>query len=147
MAGSGGSGIADASGKTVRRLASMGKPGVNRIWWDLRNESTKEAKLRTENPYAPDVRYPPEGRSAPGLGRFNMLVAPGTYTVTLKAGTVTSSQPLEVRKDPVSGGSEAEIRQQGELARDIARDINAVVDMVNTLEVVRSQAADRKSVV
>jgi len=137
--------IADASGATVRRLAAAGKAGVNRLWWDLRTEPTREAKLRTENPYAPDVRYPPEGRSAPGLGRFNMLVAPGTYTVTAKVGGATSSQPLEVRKDPVSGGSEGEIRQQGEMARDIARDINAVVDMVNTLEVVRSQAATIKA--
>lgn len=136
--------IADASGAAVRRLASMGKPGINRVWWDLRNESTREAKLRTENPYAPDVRYPPEGRAAPGLGRFNLLVPPGTYTVTLTVGTHTSSQPLEVRKDPVSGGSEAEIRQQVAMASDIAKDIDAVVDMVNTLEVVRSQAATIK---
>ncbi len=133
--------IADASGAKVRRLASAGSVGVNRIWWDLRNESTKEAKLRTQNPYAPDVRYPPEGRSAPGLGRFNMLVPPGTYTVSLSVGGKTSTQSLEVRKDPVSGGSEAEIAQQTTMARDIARDLDAVVDMVNTLEVVRSQAA------
>ncbi|MBK8061052.1 MAG: sialidase [Gemmatimonadetes bacterium] len=137
--------IADASGLVVRRLASMGKPGVNRIWWDLRNEPTKEAKLRTENPYAPDVRYPPEGRAAPGVGRFNMLVPPGRYTVTLTVGAHSSSQPLEVRKDPVSGGSEGEIRQQVETARDIARDIDAVVDMVNTLEIVRGQAATIKA--
>ncbi len=133
--------IADASGALVRRLASSGASGVNRIWWDLRSESTKDAKLRTQNPYAPDVRYPPEGRSAPGLGRFSMLVPPGTYAVTLTVGDKTSTQSLEVRKDPVAGGSEAEIAQQTAMARDIARDIDAVVDMVNTLEVVRSQAA------
>jgi len=133
--------LADASGANVRRLASAGSVGVNRIWWDLRNESTKEAKLRTQNPYAPDVRYPPEGRSAPGLGRFNMLVPPGTYSVTMSIGGKSSTQSLEVRKDPVSGGSESEIAQQTTMARDISRDLDAVVDMVNTLEVVRSQAA------
>lgn len=133
--------IADANGATVRRLASAASVGVNRVWWDLRNEPTTEAKLRTQNPYAPDVRYPPEGRAAPGLGRFNMLVPPGTYTVTMAVGGTTSTQSLEVRKDPVSGGSEAEIAQQATMARDIARDIDAVVEMVNTLEIVRSQAA------
>lgn len=136
--------MADASGKVVRRQAFMGTAGVNRVWWDLRNEPTREAKLRTENPYAPDVRYPPEGRAAPGLGRFNMLVPPGTYTVRLRVGTREESQPLEVRKDPRSGGSEAEIRAQAEVAAAIARDIDSAVDMVNALEVVRSQVATLK---
>ncbi len=136
--------LADASGKVVRRQAFMGTPGVNRVWWDLRNEPTREAKLRTENPYAPEVRYPPEGRAAPGLGRFNMLVPPGTYTVRMRVGTREESQPLEVRKDPRSGGSEAEIRAQAEVAAAIARDIDSAVDMVNALEVVRSQVATLK---
>ena len=136
--------VLDAAGKVVRTQRVMAKAGVNRVWWDLRNELTKEAKLRTANPYAPEVKYPPEGRAAPGVGRFNALVPPGTYTVTLNAAGGEESQPLVLRKDPLSGGSEEEIRLQTEVAGEVSRDIDAAVDMVNALEVVRSQIATLK---
>jgi hypothetical protein len=105
---------------------------------------TKEAKHRAVNPYSPEVRYPPEGRTSPSLGRFAWLVPPGTYTVTLSAGGREEKQPLVLRKDPASGGSEEEIRASTALATEIARDVNSVVDMSNALEVVRGQIAALK---
>lgn len=137
--------IADASGKVVRTLASMGKAGVNRLHWDLRNEPTAQARLRAVNPYHPETRYAATGAPSPGVGRFNWLVPPGTYTVTLTAGAVRESRPLVVRKDPASGGSEEEIRQQVAMAMDVARDLDSAVAMINALEVVRSQAATIKA--
>ena len=137
--------IADAKGVVVRRLAKSAKTGLNRLWWDLRNEPTKEAKLRTDNPYSPETRFPSEGRAAPGLGRFNMLVAPGTYLVRAKANGREESQSLEVRKDPQSGGSLADIADQSTVAQAIAHDVDAVVSMVNALEVVRSQVTTLKA--
>lgn len=133
--------ITDASGRVVRSLASMGKAGVNRLHWDLRNEPTAQAKLRAVNPYHPETRHAATGAPSPGVGRFNWLVPPGTYTVTLTAGAVRESQPLIVRKDPASGGSEDEIRQQVAMALDVAQDLDSVVAMINALEIVRSQVA------
>lgn len=133
--------ITDASGTVVRSLASMGKAGVNRLHWDLRNEPTAQAKLRAANPYHPETRHAATGAPSPGVGRFSWLVPPGTYTVTLTAGAVRESQPLIVRKDPASGGSEGEIRQQVAMAMDVAQDLDSVVAMINALEIVRSQVA------
>ncbi len=137
--------ISDASGKVVRKLATMGKAGVNRIHWDLRNEATAEARLRAVNPYHPETRYASTGQSAPGMGRFSWLVAPGTYTVRLNAAGREETQPVEVRKDPASGGSEDEIRQQQVVAQALAADVDSVVAMINAIEVVRAQVATLKA--
>ncbi len=137
--------IADTSGRLVRTIKASGKAGVNRVMWDLRTERTREAKLRAANPYAPEQKYPPEGKSAPGVGRFAMLVPPGTYTVTLRGAGVEERRSLVVRKDPASGGSEEEIRRQVTLAADIMADIDATVDMINALEAARAQVTTLKA--
>jgi photosystem II stability/assembly factor-like uncharacterized protein len=137
--------ITDQSGREVRKVAAAGKAGVNRIWWDLRNEPTREAKLRAVNPYHPETRYAATGATAPGLGRFSMLVPPGTYTVRLTQGGREETQPLVVRKDPASGGSEDEIRQQVAMVTDVAADVDSVIAMVNALEVTRGQIAALKA--
>jgi hypothetical protein len=97
------------------------------------------------NPYAPETRWPLEGAASPSLGRFAWLVPPGTYTVTLAAAGHEEKQPLVLRKDPASGGSEEEIRAATQIAADIARDVNGVVEMSNALEVVRGQIAALKA--
>jgi photosystem II stability/assembly factor-like uncharacterized protein len=133
--------IADAAGKAVRTQRVMAKAGMNRVWWDLLTDQTREPLLRTTNPYSPEVKYPAEGKAAPGLGRLNALVAPGTYTVTLAVAGEKQSQPIVVRRDPSSGAADAEIVAQSAMAGELSTDLNAAVDMVNSLESVRAQLA------
>jgi photosystem II stability/assembly factor-like uncharacterized protein len=132
--------ILNEAGQTVRSLSGSKNLGINRVYWDLRNEQTQEARLRTSPLHAPEVRPGPEGwRAAPGLGRVSVLMPPGTYTVKLSVGGQESSQPLTVRKDPHSGGSEREIETQVKLLLDVQKNLDAAVEMINTIEVVRSQ--------
>jgi photosystem II stability/assembly factor-like uncharacterized protein len=133
--------IADASGAVVRTVKGPAAAGLNRVWWNLRHEPTKEARLRTSPAHASWVEVKLEGRPAPGVGRFGLLAVPGTYTVKLSGRGPEQTQTLTVRKDPTSGGSEEEIRQQTELARAIAADLDSAVAMINTLEGVRGQLA------
>src|SRR5206468_3641486 len=127
--------IADAAGQTVRTLHGAKSGGINRVWWDLRNEQTREARLRTAPLYAPEAQPSPDsGRAAPGIGRLAVLMPPGTYTVKLKVGDQELTQPLEVRKDPTSGGSPEEIRTQVKLLVDLQGDLNRAVDMINQIE-------------
>jgi hypothetical protein len=137
--------IADAGGKTVRSMKAPAKAGMNRAWWDLTSDRTKEAKLRTYPLFTPEMRFPPEGKTAPGIGRFAALVPPGTYTVKVRTAGQELSQPLTVRKDPNSGGSEEDIRAQTVMVAALTNDVNSAVDMINALEVVRSQLATIKS--
>lgn len=137
--------ISDAAGKVVRTMKGPTSAGMNRAWWDLRNDLSKEAKLRTAPLFSPEIKYGPEGRTAPGVGRGNWLVAPGTYTMKVKVGDKEQSQQLVVKKDPNSGGSEEEIRAQNAMAEEIKTDVDTAVSMINALEVVRSQILTLKA--
>ena len=50
--------------------------------------------------------------AAGGSPQIAVLAPPGTYTVKLTIGGRDYTQPLTVRKDPHSGGTEADIRRR-----------------------------------
>jgi hypothetical protein len=132
--------IEDAKGQTVRTLTGTKLVGLNRIAWDLRGEQTREIRLHTSPAYAPEVRVGAEGwRPAPDGGRISVLLPPGNYTVKLSASGQELSQPLEVRKDPNSGASEADIQSQTEMLLDVRKDLESAAAMVNQIEMIRSQ--------
>jgi hypothetical protein len=139
--------ILDGAGAMVRSLKGPAKAGINRVWWDLRYDRSKEARLRTSPLYAPDIKVGPEGMPAPGVSRVAMPAPPGRYTVTVTAAGQELSQPLTVLKDPNSGGSEAAIQAQMTLVRSVVEDLNAAVDMINALESVRGQLVTLKAAV
>jgi hypothetical protein len=134
--------IHDAGGAVVRTLRNSGKAGVNRVMWNLRTEPSAEARIRVPPLYAPEIQVGPEGLPAQGIGQVAILVPPGTYTVKLKVGDRELSQPLEVRKDPNSGGSMEGISTQGALLKELQGSVNDAVGMVNRLEITRRQIAD-----
>ncbi|MGE0551854.1 MAG: WD40/YVTN/BNR-like repeat-containing protein [Gemmatimonadales bacterium] len=131
--------ILDASGAEVRALKGPGKAGINRIYWDLLGERSKEARLRNSPLYAPQVRVEIEGRPSPSVGRVRMLAPPGRYTVKLAVNGVELTQQLEVRKDPNTPGSDAEIATQAQFHRELTGELNDVVEMINGLEIARAQ--------
>src|SRR6266540_742693 len=132
--------IEDTKGQTVRTLTGTKTVGINRVNWDLRGEPSKEIRLRTSPAYAPEIRVGPEGwRPAPGAGRISLLLPPGTYTVKLTVDGQEVSQPLVVRKDPHSSGSEADIKAQMETLTDLRKDLESAAEMVNQIEIIRSQ--------
>jgi hypothetical protein len=138
--------ILDAKGEVVRTLAGTKQPGLNRTYWDLRSEPTKEVRMRTSPMYAPQVRVGPDGtRPAPGAGQNTMLLPPGSYTVKLSAGGRELSQSLVVRKDPNSGGTDADVEAQTRMLVELRGSLNAAADTVNQIEMMRSQieALDR----
>jgi photosystem II stability/assembly factor-like uncharacterized protein len=120
----------------------LARPGINRIWWNLRDERGTEVKLRTAPTYSPDVPLGPEGwRPAPSVTRVALLVAPGTYTVTLTVGGEKSTQNLNVLKDPHSAGTERDIQEQIELVAALRQEMNALAGSVNQIESIRAQLA------
>jgi photosystem II stability/assembly factor-like uncharacterized protein len=132
--------ISDAQGQTVATLHGTRTAGMNRVWWNLRTDQSKEIRLRTSPEYAADVRMNNEGwRALPEGGRMTILVPPGTYSVKLTVDGQDYTQPLTVVKDPNSGGSEADISRQAAMLFEIRRDIESVADMVNQIESIRAQ--------
>ena len=131
--------ILDASGKTVRTLLGPNVAGLNRLYWDLRDEPSAEVRLLTSPLYAEHIVAGPTGRVAPGTSRLSILMPPGTYTVKLTVDGASQSQPLEVRKDPNSGGTEAEIVEQTRLLAGLKQELNDAAAAVQRLETVRLQ--------
>ena len=126
--------------RVIRTMAAPKSAGVNRVYWDLRDEPTPEVRMRTSPAYAPDVQVGADGtRPAQGAGRMSILMPPGGYTVRLNVGGKTLTQKLEVRKDPNSGGSEAEIREQAKMLTELRRDIESAAEIANQIELVRTQ--------
>jgi photosystem II stability/assembly factor-like uncharacterized protein len=119
------------------------KPGINRIWWNLRSEPSTQIRLRTSPLYAPDVTIGSEGwRPAPGVGRISLLAQPGTYTVKLTVGGQEFSQKLNILKDPHSTGTERDIETQTKLVSALRDEMNTMAECVNQMEALRVQLAD-----
>src|SRR2546423_15497734 len=144
--------VLGASGDTVRVLEGERKPGLNRVWWDLRYTRPTVPKLRTPPPAKPFVRTGPDGTRPLvtwdlDLSLRGPLVPPGSYQVRLtvgdSAGTVAKlTQPLTVLKDPHTAASDADVAAQTRLALAIRAAQDSVARMINRLEWVRKQLAD-----
>jgi hypothetical protein len=132
--------IENAKGQTVRTLNGTKNVGLNRVTWNLEGEATTDVRMRTSPLFAPDVKLGPDGtRNAPGAGRLSVLLPPGGYVVKLSAGGQVLSQPLIVRKDPNSGGTEADIATQTAMMLELQKDVESGSQMVNQIEFMRSQ--------
>jgi photosystem II stability/assembly factor-like uncharacterized protein len=132
--------IEDAKGQTVRILTGTKTAGLNRVTWNLEGEQTIEVRMRTTPEYAPEIKLGPDGtRNAPGAPRLSILLPPGTYTVKLSAAGQELRQPLIVKKDPNSGGAEADINSQTTMMLELRSDLESGSRMVNQIELIRSQ--------
>jgi hypothetical protein len=133
--------IKDEAGESVRLLEPGGlRPGINRVHWNLREVSSNTPTLRTTPLEHSHVQMPPDGERALGEGgRVTPLAPPGAYTVTLRAAGFELVQPLEVLKDPNSGGSEQEIQEQVAMVREIREAVDSVVALIDEIEWIRQQ--------
>ena len=130
--------ILDSSGRTVRTLSARTQLGLNRVWWDLRFDGTRQLRMRT----TPDAQESSAGR---GARVISMLGPPGTYAVKLTVDGKDYTQPLRVLKDPHSNGTEGDIQIQTKLMTSISETMNQAVDAVNEIELLRAQLSEVKS--
>lgn len=146
--------INDSKGQIVRKLIGPGKAGINRVWWDLKYESTKQARLRIKpagNTHVWDEKrfkqftsrgWMPLISWGIGSGLSGPMVVPGNFTVKLLVDGKEYSQNIEVKKDPGSTGSLNDIKDQVERALEIKSNIDTVVDSINRIEWIRKQLDD-----
>ncbi|HJR36660.1 MAG TPA: hypothetical protein VJ817_17010, partial [Gemmatimonadales bacterium] len=138
--------LLDATGKVVRTIKDPPRAaGINRLTWNLQLEQTREPLVRTPPLYAPHIRAELAGKASPSLGRVALLAPPGRYTVRLRISGQEFTQPLELRKDPNTPGTEQDIAAQAALAGELTRTLDSVVEMTNTIQGVRLQLATLKA--
>lgn len=132
--------VYDASGATIRTFASAPpQRGLNRALWDLRHNGPRKAKLRTAPPGNTNVRVLDSRPLVPWDldlvgGQVGPLVAPGTYAVAMIWGRDTLRQSLEVRRDPNSEGTDADIVAQVTLALRIRDALSETVALIDESE-------------
>ena len=131
--------ILNGTGAVIRTLRGSNRVGVNRLHWDLRDEPSAEVRLLTSPLFADHLVTSPAGRAAPGVTRLSILMPPGMYAVRLTVDGLAQTQPLEVRKDPNSAGTDAEIVAQVQALRGIKGQLDEAAAAVRRVEEVRLQ--------
>jgi photosystem II stability/assembly factor-like uncharacterized protein len=141
--------ITDAEGQRVRKLdAEELIAGINRVSWDLRYDSPRVVALRTVAPDNSRIWQEPRFRDEDSRpithwgskpAEVGPIAAPGSYTVHLKAGGQSLTQPLTVVADPRAPGSAADIQLSVKTLLRIRDDISHVSDSVNQVEWLRKQ--------
>lgn len=117
--------------------------GLHRVHWNLRNERTREARLRTKPDENPHVDIPDRGwRVLPVGGRLSILMPPGEYEVRLKVGEAESARSLTVLKDPNSNGSESDVSAQMPVLESLYDAADRAAALINELEWLRVQLDD-----
>jgi len=143
--------IADPSGAVIRELTGSTRPGINRVFWDLRHPSPALPRFRNKPPGKDFVPLEQGGDRVVYVwdidltrGQRGPLAVPGTYTVTVTIGDEAFSKPLEVLKDPYSTGTQADIEAQVALSlqmRDQISDIKSVIERMEHTRVQLDAAA------
>jgi photosystem II stability/assembly factor-like uncharacterized protein len=143
--------ISDAQGNKVRELRAPGRPGMNRVAWDLHYDGPRLIALRTTPPENPHIWEEPRfrGQDSRPITHWGMspnqlgpIVAPGKYTVKLTVDGQSYTQTIEVLRDPRTTGTPADIEESVKFQRRILDDVTAVSDMVNQMEWMRKQLDD-----
>lgn len=139
--------IKDNAGNTVKTIKQKGKPGINRVWWNLRGEPTEKIVMRTEPQYADWYDMGKKRTRNSQIAPFTILVPPGMYTVELEFEGETFSQSIEIIKDPYSEGSMDEINAQTEMMEQLYKEMNELTLEINKIEKIKRQLLDLKAIV
>lgn len=144
--------ILDANQSLVNSFSGSKHTGINRIYWNMRHQSSPQVKLRTLPLGHPGLAYGPESirynkdgwreLRVEGSGSNGPQVAPGTYTVILEVNKKQYRQKLEVLKDPKSTATVEDIREQVALALKIRDKATEAIKMGNSIEWIRKQIDD-----
>jgi len=147
--------ILDSTGTTIRTLRVATRAGYNRASWDLRYDAPKRVDLRTtpiDNPHIwEELRF--KGKTVRPITHWGIqgpeatgpIATPGRYSVRLLVdGAPAQTQPLTVLKSDAITSSNADLAASTRTQIRIRDDMNAAVDMINTLEKMRFQVATQR---
>ena len=143
--------VLDADGKVVRDLRATANAGLNRVPWDLRYDPPRLIAMRTTPAENPHIWEEPRFRGQDtrpvthwGLepAQVGPIITPGKYTVKLTVDGQSTTQPIEILKDPKVATSQADLDLSVKLQLRLRDDISAAADMVNNIEVMRKQLED-----
>lgn len=135
--------------KLIRTLSAQLKPGINRIYWDLRHEAPDVPQLRTLPPGKDWVTFDKAGTRPLVtwdldlmMGLLGPKASPGTYTAEIVVEGKAQAQNFSLKKDPHTSGTLTDIEEQVGLSLQIRTSMNQAVALINSLEVYRKRLSD-----
>ena len=141
--------ILSSNDEIIRTLIGSGKQGINRVMWYLRYEPTYRPKLRSTPPGRPWVALNGEGWRPLVTwdldlyrGQLGPRAVPDNYKIKLIIDDKEYLQELTVLKDPNSAGTRDDIKAQVDFSLELRDAMNLAVNMINTVEVIRSELND-----
>ena len=136
--------ITNKNNDTVRIISDKGKKGINRVWWNYMGEKSDPMVMQTKPLYA---EWFPMGENRKRYIRctISTMHPPGTYKVNIDSDGNLLTKDLVVIKDPHSEGSIEDINLQNDLMKKIYKDLNTTAMYVNSIESLRRQLIDLKS--
>lgn len=144
--------ILNKDDEVIRTLRPSKKPGLNRIWWDIRYEPTFKPRLKTIPPGRPWVQLNGEGWRPLVTwdldlwrGQFGPRVVPGKYQARIVIDGEEYLREFEVLKDPSTGGTIESIEKQVAMSLEMRDAINTAVLAINKVEILRSELNELRS--
>jgi photosystem II stability/assembly factor-like uncharacterized protein len=147
--------ILDSAGTVIRTMETATRAGYNRVSWNLRHDPPRQPELRTLAPDNPHVWDEPRfaGKTTRPITHWGIqmpqragpLAGPGLYTVRLTAAGQTVTQPLQILRDATISSSEADLVASTQAQVRVRDAINATVEMINRIEVLRKTLEDERA--
>jgi photosystem II stability/assembly factor-like uncharacterized protein len=138
--------VLNANNEVVQQLPVKNRPGLQRVWWDLRLEDYVLPKLRTKPRGKDWVQLNENGERNMfiydldiGPGLTAPLVPPGTYTIVLKAHGAEFPQPVTVLRDPSTRASDNDIQLQYTHGANLHRAVNTCLSLIADMEKTRAR--------
>jgi transposase-like protein len=130
----------DAAGQAIQQFSTQAKDnrrmpaevGVNRFLWDMRYPNARDVTSGVQ------LAAFEASRPAPPVA------PPGRYVVRLTVGGQTYERPFEIRKDPRTTASDADLQAQFALVVKIRDRVSEVADALNRLRDARRQLEERQ---
>ena len=132
-------------------LFRSNRPGINRVYWDLRHQDYVLPKLRTKPRGKEWVKLNDKGERDMfiydldiGPGLTAPLVLPGAYTVVLRIGGQEWRQQVDVLKDPNTKGTESSMAAQYSFGMRLFSSVNTTLRIIDEMEKTRAELLARK---
>ncbi len=148
--------VLNGKGETVQTIKGTNKPGIGRLYWDLRLQDYELPKLRTK-PRGDDwVKLDTTGARNMfiydldiGPGLTAPMVPPSEYTIVLKAHGKELRQTVQILKDPNTKAADEDIQKQFAQGIVLFNSINATLKLIDEMETTRAKllkmSTDKKS--
>lgn len=138
--------VMNANNELVQKIKGINKPGINRVWWNLRHQDYDFPKLRTKPRGKDWVKLDEKGERNMfiydldiGPGMTPPQVPPGVYTIVLKANGKEYRQTVNVLKDPNTKGTEADISNQYGFGMKLYSSTSTTLQLIDEMERMRAK--------